>query len=158
MRRDPLTGTLNREGLQKLSYEGLAQTNAASGLCIIFMDIDHSKSINDTHGHNFGDSIFKEFAALVTENTRSTDVVARWGGEEFILACPNSIFYDGYILAEKLRIRIMKFTWPSGIAMTCSFGVAKMANETFGAFIHRADSALYKAKAQGRNTVVVSES
>jgi len=156
--RDPLTGALNREGLQKLFYEGLAQTNTASGLCIIFMDIDHFKSINDTHGHNFGDNILKEFAALVTENTRNADVLARWGGEEFILACPNSILNDAYILAEKLRVKIMDHKWPAEITMTCCFGVAKMTEETFEAFIHRADSALYKAKAQGRNKVVTSES
>ncbi|WNO10954.1 GGDEF domain-containing protein [Teredinibacter sp. KSP-S5-2] len=155
--RDPLTGALNREGLQKLFIEGAIKANRTDGLCIAFMDIDHFKKINDTYGHAIGDDVLKEFSRVVSENTRSTELLARWGGEEFILACPNCNLLEITAIAEKLRRMIEANEWPEGISVTCSFGVAQMGEESTEDFIERADKALYSAKAQGRNRVVISK-
>ncbi|RYG54346.1 MAG: GGDEF domain-containing protein, partial [Chitinophagaceae bacterium] len=88
--RDPLTGVLNRDGIARL-FEGEKNTRSQQhSLSIIFMDIDHFKKINDTYGHNFGDQILIDFAHTISDNTREMDLLARWGGEEFILACPNT--------------------------------------------------------------------
>ncbi len=155
--RDPLTGVLNREGLQKLFLESASQADKINGLCIAFMDIDHFKKINDTHGHAVGDEVLKAFAKLITKNIRSTELVARWGGEEFILACPNSNLQEMYDLAEKLRAMTEMYSWPDGIRVTCSFGVAQMEEESTSQFIQRADAALYSAKRHGRNKVVMAK-
>lgn len=154
--RDPLTGVLNREGLQKLFLEGATQLDRTNGLCIAFMDLDNFKGINDTFGHAVGDEVLKQFTKVIIENVRSTELVARWGGEEFILASPNSSLRGMKVLSEKLRALVESQSWPEGIQVTCSFGVAKMEDETTSQFIHRADTALYSAKQQGRNRVVVA--
>lgn len=84
--RDPLTGALNRSGVKPLF------TKKLNTLSLIFVDIDYFKKINDNYGHNFGDLILKEFAKLVSENCRTTDFLARWGGEEFLLVCQIQIY------------------------------------------------------------------
>lgn len=154
--RDPLTGVLNRDGIARL-FDGEKRRHMRKNLSIIFMDIDHFKSINDTHGHNFGDKILISFAQRVAENTREMDLLARWGGEEFILACPNTNLAHAVQLAEKLRRAISEHSWPEGITVTASFGVAEMNNEAPTEFIGRADAALYEAKSAGRNCVVIAK-
>src|SRR5690606_7568310 len=144
--RDPLTGALNREGVAKVfeCREGSSDQN----LSIIFIDIDHFKVINDTYGHNIGDNVLVKFVELITENTREVDVLARWGGEEFLLACPNTQLQYATRLAEKLRLCVEQHRWPDGISLTASFGVAQMEDELPAEFIGRADEALYTAKKQ----------
>ncbi len=155
--RDPLTGILNRDGIANL-FENTSKSPTPIKLSIIFIDIDHFKKINDNYGHNVGDEVLIQFATTLTENTRDIDVLARWGGEEFILACPNTELLQAVILAEKLRGVITNCQWPQQIAVTASFGVAEMGNESPTDFIGRADIALYNAKTNGRNRVEVSKS
>ncbi|RYG54345.1 MAG: GGDEF domain-containing protein [Chitinophagaceae bacterium] len=154
--RDPLTGVLNRDGIARL-FDGEKRRHMRKNLSIIFMDIDHFKNINDSYGHNFGDKILIDFAQQITDNTREMDLLARWGGEEFILACPNTNLAHAVQLAEKLRHAIADHNWPNGITITASFGVAEMNNEAPTEFIGRADAALYEAKAAGRNCVVIAK-
>ncbi|NTS75416.1 GGDEF domain-containing protein [Catenovulum sp. SM1970] len=155
--RDPLTGALNRSGIKNVFDSDFSYIDPPN-LSLIFIDIDHFKPINDTHGHNVGDLVLKSFAKLISEYSRNTDLFARWGGEEFLLACPNTKLNEAADLAESLRHEIEGYDWPEGITLTASFGVAhKQADESPSAFIERADKALYAAKARGRNQVVVSK-
>ena len=146
--RDPLTGALNRVGIKGLF------TKEIPLLSIAFIDIDHFKQINDIHGHVVGDDILKHFSALLSENSRDTDFLARWGGEEFLLVCPNTSLEQANTLAEGIRQLIENYQWPSNIKLTASFGLAQRKKESPTDFIARADKALYAAKAQGRNKVV----
>lgn len=153
--RDVLTGILNRQGLQAILFNDDSAISRAKGLSIAFIDIDHFKQVNDKFGHTVGDDVLKEFARLIDENTRnSSEIIARWGGEEFILACPNSNLKQVELLAEKIRLLVAAHHWPQDIALTCSIGVAQMTEESIESFIKRADVALYAAKNQGRNRVV----
>ncbi|VUD63891.1 putative diguanylate cyclase YdaM [Thalassocella blandensis] len=154
--RDSLTGALNRDGVAKVfEYK---QSHKEQDLSVIFIDIDHFKTINDTHGHNLGDKILIQFAQLLTQNTREGDVLARWGGEEFLLACPNTDLQHAVSIAEKLRNCVAQYKWQNNITITASFGVAQMQQELATEFIGRADEALYTAKALGRNRVVAAGS
>lgn len=150
--RDPLTGALNRAGCEAIF------TSEIKMLSIIFIDIDHFKPINDYHGHGVGDEILVEFVRRISENCRSTDFLARWGGEEFILICPNTQLEEAHELAESLRVMLSEHTWTQSISLTASFGVAQKGDEPLDQFIERADQALYAAKTRGRNRVVVSTS
>lgn len=153
--RDPLTGVLNREGIAKI-FDDTQHSQEALHLSIMFIDIDHFKHINDSHGHNVGDAVLVEFAQVLSRNTRDMDILARWGGEEFILACPNTGLSFASQLAEKLRKALEDNQWPEDLTVTASFGVAELQDESPTDFIHRADQALYAAKAQGRNRVEIS--
>jgi diguanylate cyclase (GGDEF)-like protein len=149
--RDELTGALNRTGLKAIFIEQLPI------LSIAFIDIDHFKKVNDNYGHAVGDEILKQFVVLLSESSRDTDFLARWGGEEFLLVCPNTTLSQMQVLAESIRKMIEMHLWSNGIELTSSFGVAQKGKESTTAFIHRADKALYAAKAQGRNRVKTSQ-
>jgi diguanylate cyclase (GGDEF)-like protein len=150
--RDPLTGALNRSGIKPIFTEEILV------LSLMFLDIDHFKAINDKYGHNVGDEILKLFVKIISENSRSTDFIARWGGEEFLLVCPNTTLHSVQELAEEMRLLVERYEWPHGIKMTSSFGIAQRnKNEPATEFIERADKALYTAKARGRNQVIVAQ-
>lgn len=150
--RDPLTGVLNREGLAPVFQQPTPL------LSLMFIDIDHFKKINDLHGHNVGDQVLCAFAQALSNNTRTHDLLARWGGEEFVLACPETNLDSALGLAEKLRRCIEESEWPHALKLTASFGVAQqMEGESPADFIGRADKALYVAKTQGRNCVSKSQ-
>jgi diguanylate cyclase (GGDEF)-like protein len=154
--RDPLTGVLNRDGLAPVFNQNWS-ADSTQLLSLIFIDIDHFKKINDTYGHNLGDQVLLAFADTLSKNTRAQDLLARWGGEEFVLACPDTSLENACGLAEKLRRCIEENNWPKALCVTASFGVAQLLEgESPTDFIARADKALYVAKAQGRNCVRVS--
>lgn len=154
--RDPLTGVLNRDGLAPVFQAGL-DFDTTPLLSLIFIDIDHFKKVNDTYGHNIGDQVLLAFAQTLSANTRTHDLLARWGGEEFVLACPDTTLDNASNLAEKLRRAIETSDWPKQLNITASFGVAQLLpQESPTDFIARADKALYVAKAQGRNCVRAS--
>ena len=154
--RDPLTGVLNRDGLAPVFNQSW-DSPSTQRLSLIFIDIDHFKKINDTYGHNVGDQVLLVFAQVLSANTRTHDLLARWGGEEFVLACPDTALENAVGLAEKLRRCIEENDWPKALQVTASFGVAQMLpQESPTDFIARADKALYVAKAQGRNCVRTS--
>lgn len=155
--RDPLTGVLNRDGLAPV-FQQQNQDKTPVLLSLIFIDIDHFKNINDQYGHNVGDQVLLVFAQTLSANTRAHDLLARWGGEEFVLACPETDLENALVLAEKLRQCVEESDWPKGLKVTASFGVAQqMKDESPTDFIARADRALYVAKAQGRNAVRSSQ-
>ncbi|MEJ2795416.1 GGDEF domain-containing protein [Iodobacter sp. LRB] len=152
--RDPLTLAFNREGLSVL----LANEPPDSLLSIIFIDIDHFKKINDHYGHGIGDQVLCQLAQHTQQQIRPSEKLIRLGGEEFLLLCQHSCLAQAELLAEKLRLSLLKQDWPSEIPLSSSFGVAeRQTGESFEEALHRADLALYRAKAGGRNRVEVAE-
>lgn len=151
---DPLTGALNRQGLRA----ALMSTPAilAAPMSVVFADIDHFKHINDEHGHDAGDAVLRQFAAVITAGIRSSDKLVRWGGEEFLIICSSTSAEQARVLAEKLRLGLKTTRWSTGAGITASFGVAELTpNDDIGDAIKRADEALYVAKDSGRDRVVV---
>ena len=149
---DPLTGVLNRQGLRA----ALMSTSSllADPMAVIFIDIDHFKSINDTHGHDAGDDVLRKFANVIASGIRSSDRLVRWGGEEFLIVCPMTNVFQGRILAENLRHALHQQTWPAGLDVTASFGVAQHhERDEVGVVIKHADEELYRAKQGGRDRV-----
>jgi diguanylate cyclase (GGDEF)-like protein len=153
---DSLTGALNREGLRDgLINKWQYQNPSSERMAVVFIDLDHFKRVNDTHGHAAGDEVLRTFAMSVQRHIRTTDKLVRWGGEEFLIICLGTGGTEAMSLAAKLRTAMQKQTWPCGLQMTASFGVtALQPGEDIGEAIKRADSALYRAKANGRDCAV----
>lgn len=152
-RTDTLTGLFNRRELDNvlISNTKLAERyNISFG--IILLDLDNFKHINDEHGHLIGDEILKKTAKILTNNTRWIDIVGRWGGEEFLIICPNYIQKDMIKTAEKLCLAIHQESLLDDIPFTASFGVAvHTKDETPKKIITRVDKALYTSKNNGKN-------
>ncbi|MEC6796854.1 GGDEF domain-containing protein [Photobacterium sp. S4TG1] len=125
---------------------------------MIFIDLDHFKTVNDTYGHSFGDEVLIKFAATVEGLTRRSDVFVRWGGEEFVIFCPETNMSVAVEIAEQIRETIMTKTWGFNqeFSLTCSLGVAELVDESCEDLIRRADFALLKAKKMGRNRIEIS--
>jgi len=151
---DELTGVLNRRGLEQALEDF---EDAAEGMTLLLLDIDHFKAINDRHGHDCGDEVLKRVAAAIAANLRASDVFGRWGGEEFLIACRGTRLRDAGRLAEKLRERVQHGEIGAAgarIAVTASFGVAlAVPGASSAEALKRADAALYRAKEAGRNRV-----
>jgi diguanylate cyclase (GGDEF)-like protein len=156
---DGLTGILNRGALEQRAASLLATRPASQPLPLILLDIDHFKRINDSYGHVAGDEVLKETARRLQAALRPTDVVARFGGEEFAVLLADSTAAPGQV-AERLRNALLAapFVLETGAALdvTASFGVAAMAPAagSWSDLVEAADQALYEAKAAGRNRVV----
>jgi diguanylate cyclase (GGDEF)-like protein/PAS domain S-box-containing protein len=154
---DALTGIYNRLKFTKLLAQEISRARRyQSPMSIIMFDIDKFKDINDTFGHQSGDSVLIDMARVVTASIRGTDIFARWGGEEFMVIAPGCMIDQGAQFAEMLRQRVDKAIFTIPRAVTASFGVAAFRpDDTEISLTNRADQALYKAKEQGRNRVVV---
>ncbi|MCT7910644.1 GGDEF domain-containing protein [Arcobacter lacus] len=142
---------LNRNGLVKR----LSERN--NKYILVIMDIDKFKIINDTYGHDIGDIVLKDLSTFISSNIRSTDIIARWGGEEFILILDTTDLYQAQNISDKLRIGIENFKFQIVGKVTISMGISEFKNEveTFNEVFKRADKALYQAKETGRNKVYV---
>lgn len=156
---DKLTGISNREGLaQTLAI--IEKNNEEDQYGLLILDIDYFKSVNDKHGHVIGDQILEELAKLISNNLRHEDLVARWGGEEFVILFRYSDQFSVNYLAEKIRMNVAKYQFVDGspITITVSIGATTLrTNEKFKDSFIRADKALYEAKAKGRNRVVLAD-
>ena len=120
----------------------------------MLIDIDHFKKVNDTYGHHIGDEILVEFSRILLKNSRKSDYVGRWGGEEFLIIIPNTNDKDMKHFADTLKSKIETNTFKNIGHMTASIGVATYENnEEIKSIIHRADNALYTSKNNGRNQV-----
>lgn len=155
---DPLTGALNRQGLREVLMKRLhVAGHVDEEMAVVFMDLDHFKRINDQYGHDAGDEVLRRFAAVIRGEVRSSDKLVRWGGEEFLLLCPETDVPQAVSMLDKLRAALAKQEWPHGLRVTSSFGVTSLKpEEDIGAAITRADGALYLAKANGRNRVEIA--
>lgn len=154
---DSLTGLKNRGFIQvELERLILVSHRYNNDLALIMIDIDHFKHINDTFGHQVGDDALKSLAKTLRKQTRASDLVVRYGGEEFIVLLPQSSLYEVRKTSEKLRKAVESKKVPSlkNANMTISLGVAILTrDDTSDTFINRADKALYQAKEDGRNLV-----
>ncbi len=152
---DKLTGLYNRLHLDTVLENEVKRISRYGGsLSVILCDIDYFKSVNDKYGHLQGDNVLSSIAHLLKNNSRSTDVVGRWGGEEFLIVCPNTTLASATLVAEKLRETISSFEFPVIGVQTCSFGVAEATEKCLVTdIVSAADIALYEAKKSGRNKV-----
>ncbi len=152
---DPLTSIYNRRKFNELLISEIDRSKRyRTDLSIIMCDIDHFKNINDTYGHNVGDTALIAFSEKITQSIRETDIFARWGGEEFMILMPNIDINSARSVAEKLRSIIEKTDIKEVDTFTASFGVTNLNQEdTPDSFIKRVDEVMYKAKNNGRNRV-----
>ena len=156
---DGLTGAYNRREFEnQLRRHVASATRHKSKLSVFMFDLDHFKNVNDTHGHLGGDQVLKEVAAMVKDNMRKGDILARYGGEEFIAILPETDKAKAMELADRLRAKIADLEIHhngAAINVTASFGVSELVpNADMGLLIEEADAMLYKAKLNGRNTVM----
>lgn len=154
--RDPLTNCFNRRVLFDLMKRDFARKPKPEEYCVIMIDIDYFKSINDNYGHTIGDSVLRGVAKTLQKCVRQNDVVARFGGEEFCIVLPDTSSDQAMRIAENMRetIQVCRF---DDIAVTCSLGVTTIRNNatTPSEFIDQADLALFKSKSLGRNRVTL---
>lgn len=153
---DSLTGINNR---MKFSRELIRRIDFCNKndrkLCLIIFDIDDFKSVNDNHGHLIGDSVIQNTASVIKKSIRSTDIFARWGGEEFVLLLPDTGIDKALEMAERMRACIQDNKYNISENVTCSFGVVQLRkDEEDGSLMQRADNLLYIAKDKGKNVVV----
>ncbi len=154
---DRLTSIANRLGLDNVfEYElHKFERYESNHFGVILIDIDYFKKINDMNGHQVGDNVLQEFAKILKENLRNSDTVGRWGGEEFLIICPNTQREGVLTIAETLREKIEAHNFKEVGNLTASFGVSMMQmGDTKLSFFKRVDDALYEAKQTGRNKVV----
>ncbi|MBJ7551160.1 GGDEF domain-containing protein [Marinomonas ostreistagni] len=153
---DSLTGLFNRRKLNECVPELIEQCEQEQKpLAAILLDIDHFKSVNDEYGHAAGDKVLIEIAKVIHQNIRESDMAFRFGGEEFLIVCPNLSLPQATRLAETVREQVYSTSFSLVPKQSASFGVTeRVTNETSSAIIARADRALYRAKQNGRNQVV----
>lgn len=153
---DPLTGALNRAGLEVHFERTLARVQRDGGvISVALIDIDRFKYVNDTYGHNVGDSILVQLVNLLKSRLRKADSFARWGGEEFLVLLPDTYLEGARQIAEELRLAIEQTIFEHHEKLTISVGVAASDPEDSPKdLVRRADSYLYLAKNKGRNQVV----
>ncbi len=152
---DSLTGIDNRRAIMELLEGEIARARRyGAPLALVMYDIDHFKAVNDTYGHDVGDDVLKCVTELVRTNIRVTDVIARWGGDEFVVLAPQSEIDGVLAMAEKLRATIAGETFGKAGTVTASFGVTVLGSQDDQAsLLKKADDALYKAKQNGRNRI-----
>jgi len=152
---DRLTGLYNRNKLDEaFAYECAQAERYGTPLAVIMGDIDKFKSVNDTYGHQVGDSVLCSYATILRELVRDTDTPGRWGGEEFLIICSHADLNGANALAERIRTAVAAHSFSVVGQKTCSFGVASYrSGDTPETMVKRADEALYKAKQKGRNRV-----
>jgi diguanylate cyclase (GGDEF)-like protein/PAS domain S-box-containing protein len=158
---DPLTGAFNRRYAHaRLVAEFDRRSRSGHPCAVMMLDIDKFKSINDSYGHDAGDVVLCAMVTTCKASVRAVDMVARWGGEEFLILLPDTEAAAAVTAAERLRETIAAKSVSVGngtvIAVTVSIGVAVPINNDLHELLHQADSALYKAKAHGRNQVVLA--
>ena len=162
MERDSLTGLLNHNNLMdQLDREITRSTRTGGEICFVMLDLDNFKKVNDTYGHLTGDRVLKGLARILQERLRSTDIIGRYGGEEFGIIFPNTSLENGKDLMNELREdfgRTPQYCEDTPFYVTFSCGIAAYPNfEKAVTISEAADRALYRAKEEGRNRVVLSK-
>jgi diguanylate cyclase (GGDEF)-like protein len=160
--RDSLTGLLNRRAWTT-RVEALVEHAFDNGhhLTLLFLDLDHFKSLNDCHGHAAGDAALTRVAETLRRTLRPGDIISRFGGEEFVAALPDCAHEGAHLIAERVRAGIAGLKIPidaNGRQLTASIGVATLRHpEKTDSLLARADRAMYAAKSSGRNRVVFAD-
>jgi len=154
---DQLTGLYNRRYIfEKLAEEIKKASRYKKKLCVILLDIDDFKKINDQYGHDTGDAVLREVARILKENTKESYTVGRLGGEEFVIICPETDAHLGKVVAEKIRKAIENLNVPPVSKLSVSIGISEFSGrEDINELLKKADIALYRAKNTGKNKIVV---
>lgn len=152
---DYLTSLYNRRRIAELLEDEIQRaTRYKTSFCVILADVDHFKIVNDRFGHQTGDRVLTKIAEAIRSSVRATDSVGRWGGEEFVIISPETGIDGGFLLAEKIRVRLNSVEFAEIDHATASFGVTAFADgDDIQDVIARADAGLYTAKQGGRNRV-----
>lgn len=160
IRKDKLTSLYNKAYIEEQLDVQCGMVRRYHRECsVIFFDIDHFKRINDNYGHSVGDEVLIAISSLISNHIRSTDMFARWGGEEFLLLLPETGIEEAKIVANKLCALVEQHDFDIVKKVTISLGVTSvLASDTVLSILNRVDKALYKAKHSGRNQVVVYQS
>ncbi|SDK46605.1 sensor domain-containing diguanylate cyclase [Billgrantia gudaonensis] len=155
--RDHLTGAHNRRAFDRAIRQAIRQAeHSGDGFSLLLFDIDHFKAVNDSYGHDAGDAILKRLATRAGEGLRSTDLLARWGGEEFAILLLDTPLKGATTFAERLREQVAMSRF-EGLAITISLGITEYRpGDDLDSLLARADDALYRAKRSGRNTAAVA--
>ena len=160
--RDDLTNTFNKSAfVHCLRQEFVRVQQSTEPLCLLMIDIDHFKRINDTFGHLVGDNVLIQFAKLLRDSSRKEDYVCRYGGEEFAIVCPDLSAVDSLPFAERIRAAIESFCFmhdSEQIAVTASIGISNYPENgvySVTELVACADKAMYEAKNRGRNRIAV---
>jgi diguanylate cyclase (GGDEF)-like protein len=150
---DPLTRLYNRRKFEELLNHELERCRRYAGdFAVILFDVDHFKRVNDTQGHDTGDAVLQFLGDIVRSQLRRSDIVARWGGEEFIVLVAEADADIALMVADKLRRSVEAGQFPGQLCITISLGIAlAQRNDTSASVVRRADQALYRAKEAGRN-------
>ena len=152
---DKLTNIYNRAYFEvEMDKEFSSFKRENRPLSLIILDIDKFKDFNDNYGHQIGDEVLKELAKAISQNIRTTDIFARWGGEEFVIILPATALESAKKVAEHLRVTVEQHSFKDDLNVTCSFGVSECGeDDTKESFLKKVDEALYRAKRNGRNRV-----
>lgn len=152
---DPLTGLPNRRQLVAAMDREISRSERyGHPFSVILMDVDFFKSLNDSFGHDAGDGVLRQIAAMLGEHSRTSDMAGRWGGEEFLVVCPETDMEGAAHLAELFRSRIAHHDFNLPVLVTASFGIALYRQGTDAeTLVKGADDALYRAKNDSRNCV-----
>jgi len=153
--RDSLTNLYNHQHINDILETELSKTSESNeNLCIMMLDIDYFKRVNDTFGHQIGDNVLVVIATLLIKNTRNFDYIGRYGGEEFIAVLPKIELQEAYQIAENIRLSIQEYNFGlPNLKVTISVGLAQYEFEDVKTFVNRADTLLYQAKRNGRNRI-----
>ncbi len=152
---DRLTGLANRRAVEgQVQQELLRLRRYQTPVSFIMFDLDHFKNINDVHGHGAGDEVLRQVAKALSASVRETDLVSRWGGEEFLVVLPETSYSGALICAERVRARVEALGQRLGFSVTISGGVYQPGpGESMFDLLNRTDARLYEAKRAGRNRV-----
>ncbi|WP_286233353.1 diguanylate cyclase [Thalassotalea sediminis] len=157
--RDPLTKLYNRSHLSEAIKQQIKlKQRYKKSACLLILDIDDFKKINDNFGHKVGDDVLVNFATLLTKSARSVDIVARWGGEEFVMLCPETDVEDAKIIAKRFQALLLSNQTDTLPNATCSIGIAPLGDDKDAdQWFIAADNAMYQAKGLGKDSIFIIE-
>lgn len=152
---DPLTDLFNRHQITQEAEEHIKRKKRSINECsLVFIDIDDFKHLNDHYGHNVGDAVLEQFAQLLKRCARETDIIGRWGGDEFVVLCPGALKSEAERFALRLQKELNQTSFPQGAHVSCSIGLSEVLTEDcIDLWLERADNAMYQAKSAGKHCV-----
>lgn len=153
--RDFLTNAATRERLEEEARRWMNFCRRQSlPLCLVFVDVDDLKRINDQHGHTMGDIALKEVARIMQTQLRNSDTIARWGGDEFVILLPNVTLQNAVLLLDRVKSAVGQIRLENIVSVSCSFGVVQMKQEsTYAQMLAEADAMMYRAKQNGKGNI-----
>ncbi|MCC2606742.1 diguanylate cyclase [Planctobacterium marinum] len=149
---DPLTDLFNRVQITIEAEEHIKRKKRGINDCaLVFIDIDDFKHLNDHYGHNIGDAVLEQFANILKKCARETDIIGRWGGDEFVVLCPGALKTEAENFAQRLQKELEDTIFSQGVSVSCSIGLSEvLKSDTIDNWLERADNAMYQAKSSGK--------